>query len=81
MKYLVVIEEDQEGFGAYVPDLPGCVSVGTSPEEVLGAMVVVGVLDVRQYGTMGSPTSIKTVGLVLVLFAAAVYWKRLGSLR
>lgn len=35
MKYLVVIEEGQEGFGAYVPDLPGCVSVGASPEVVL----------------------------------------------
>ncbi|MEO8445277.1 MAG: type II toxin-antitoxin system HicB family antitoxin [Gammaproteobacteria bacterium] len=35
MKYLVVIEEGQEGFGAYVPDLPGCVSAGDSPEEVL----------------------------------------------
>ncbi len=35
MKYLVVIEEGQEGFGAYVPDLPGWVSAGDSPEEVL----------------------------------------------
>lgn len=35
MKFLVVIEEGQEGFGAYAPDLPGCVSVGASPEEVL----------------------------------------------
>ncbi len=35
MKYLVVIEEGQEGFGAYVPDLPGCVSAGASHDEVL----------------------------------------------
>jgi len=35
MKYLVVIEESRNSFGAYVPDLPGCVSVGDSPEEVL----------------------------------------------
>jgi len=35
MKYLVVIEEGREGFGAYVPDLPGCVSAGTTQEEVL----------------------------------------------
>jgi len=38
MKYLVVIEEGQDGFGAYVPDLPGCVSVGASPEEALALM-------------------------------------------
>ena len=26
MKYLVVIEESETGFGAYVPDLPGCIA-------------------------------------------------------
>ena len=32
MKYAVVIEKSETGFGAYVPDLPGCVAVG----ETLG---------------------------------------------
>ncbi len=27
MKYLVVIEKGPNSFGAYVPDLPGCVAV------------------------------------------------------
>ena len=27
MKYLVVIEKGSSSFGAYVPDLPGCVAV------------------------------------------------------
>ena len=27
MKYLVVIEKGPSSFGAYVPDLPGCVAV------------------------------------------------------
>ncbi|MBX3049898.1 MAG: type II toxin-antitoxin system HicB family antitoxin [Caldilineaceae bacterium] len=35
MKYMVVIEEGEESFGAYVPDLPGCVAVGDTREEVL----------------------------------------------
>jgi len=35
MIYLVVIEEGDEGFGAYVPDLPGCAVVGATREEVL----------------------------------------------
>ena len=35
MKYLVVIEEAKTGFGAYVPDLPGCAVVGESRAEVL----------------------------------------------
>jgi len=34
-EYLVVIEEGKNSFGAYVPDLPGCVAVGQSRDEVL----------------------------------------------
>ena len=35
MRYLVVVEKGPESFGAYVPDLPGCVAAGESREEVL----------------------------------------------
>ncbi len=35
MKYLVVVEEGENGFGAYVPDLPGCVAAAESREEVV----------------------------------------------
>lgn len=31
---MVVIEEGENSFGAYVPDLPGCVAVGETEEEV-----------------------------------------------
>jgi predicted RNase H-like HicB family nuclease len=34
MRYAVVIEKGENSFGAYVPDLPGCVAVGESVEEV-----------------------------------------------
>lgn len=34
MRYLVVIEQGPTSFGAYVPDLPGCVAVGDTREEV-----------------------------------------------
>lgn len=34
MQYLVVIEKGQSSFGAYVPDLPGCVAVGETRAEV-----------------------------------------------
>ena len=33
MKYAVVIEKSETGFGAYVPDLPGCVAVGETLAE------------------------------------------------
>jgi predicted RNase H-like HicB family nuclease len=35
MEYLVVIEKGPKSYGAYVPDLPGCVAVGESRREVL----------------------------------------------
>lgn len=34
MQYLVVIEKGATSFGAYVPDLPGCVAAGETREEV-----------------------------------------------
>jgi predicted RNase H-like HicB family nuclease len=33
MSYLVVIERGETSYGAYVPDLPGCVAVGETEEE------------------------------------------------
>jgi predicted RNase H-like HicB family nuclease len=35
MRYLVVVEQGPTSFGAYVPDLPGCVAAGETREEVL----------------------------------------------
>ena len=35
MEYLVVIEKGESGYGAYVPDLPGCAAVGATRREVL----------------------------------------------
>jgi predicted RNase H-like HicB family nuclease len=35
MRYAVVVEEGDNSFGAYVPDLPGCAAVGETREEVL----------------------------------------------
>lgn len=34
MKYAVVYEQGPTSWGAYVPDLPGCVAVGTTRAEV-----------------------------------------------
>ncbi len=33
MRYAVVIEKSETGYGAYVPDLPGCVAVGETVGE------------------------------------------------
>lgn len=36
MRYLVVLEQGPTSFGAYVPDLPGCVAVANTRDEVMG---------------------------------------------
>ena len=33
MRYAVVIEKAESHYSAYVPDLPGCVATGASPDE------------------------------------------------
>ena len=33
-RFLVIIEKGETGYGAYAPDLPGCVAVGDTREEV-----------------------------------------------
>ncbi len=35
MRYVVILEEGESSFGAYVPDLPGCVAVAETKTEVL----------------------------------------------
>lgn len=34
LRYMVVIERGQTSWGAHVPDLPGCVAIGETREEV-----------------------------------------------
>lgn len=53
MKYLVVIEKGPTSFGAYVPDLPGCVAVAATRREVKALIreaVRLHVQDLRERG-------------------------------
>ena len=38
MRYAVIIEKGEKNYSAYVPDLPGCVSVGDTLDEVKQAI-------------------------------------------
>lgn len=52
-EYAVIIERGDSGFGAYVPDLPGCVATGSTPEEVrrlIGQAIELHVADLRHRG-------------------------------
>jgi predicted RNase H-like HicB family nuclease len=35
VRYAVVVEKSETGFGAYVPDLPGCVAAASTRKEVV----------------------------------------------
>jgi predicted RNase H-like HicB family nuclease len=34
MQYIVIFEKGENNYGAYVPDLPGCVVIGETMDEV-----------------------------------------------
>lgn len=34
MRYAVVIEKASGNYSGYVPDLPGCIATGSTPDEV-----------------------------------------------
>ena len=35
MRYMVVIESGPSSWGAHIPDLPGCVAIGETRDEVV----------------------------------------------
>lgn len=35
MKYVVILEKGEGSYGAYVPDLPGCIAVGETRDEAM----------------------------------------------
>ncbi len=35
MDYVVIVEKGETSYGAYVPDLPGCVAVGEARAELM----------------------------------------------
>ncbi len=61
MKYAVIIEKAEEGFGAYIPDLPGCVALGqtrTQVERLIKEAVALHIADLRDQGLpVPTPTS------------------------
>lgn len=32
-RFLIIIEKGKDGYGAYSPDIPGCIAVGATREE------------------------------------------------
>ena len=71
MQYMVVIEKGPTSYGAHVPDLPGCIAVGHSHEEVLNLIreaIAFHIEGLQEQG-LPVPEPSSTVELVEVLAA------------
>ena len=53
--YLAIIEHEGDAWGAYVPDLPGCVAVGETSSEVEGLIAEAILLHIESLREHGEP--------------------------
>ena len=53
MNYAIVIERKKDGFGASIPDLPGCVAHGETLEEVKALIKAAMIEHVARFRRMG----------------------------
>jgi len=71
MRYLVVLEQGPTSFGAYVPDLPGCVAAADSRDEALRLIreaIGLHIEDLRRSGQSVPPPS--STGELIAIQAA-----------
>jgi predicted RNase H-like HicB family nuclease len=55
MKYLVIVEKSENAFGAYVPDLPGCVAAAETRREVVALIQKAMEFHIEGLKTSGEP--------------------------
>ena len=72
IEYTVIIEpaEDGPGFGAYVPDLPGCVATGSTAEEARDRIAFSIPLHIESLRKHGEPVPPPRVVVDRVIVAA-----------
>jgi len=62
MKYTVIYEKSATGYGAYIPDLPGCVATGKTKVQVkklIREAVELHIESLKQHGDpVPEPTSV-----------------------
>ena len=71
MRYLVIIEEGPTTYGDRVPDLPGCIAIGETREEVLALVREAIELHLEGLKQEGQPIPEPTSTSALVDVAAA----------
>ena len=55
MKYTVIVEQGEASYGAFVPDLPGCISVGEDREQTLSLIKDAVMFHIEGLRAKGSP--------------------------
>jgi predicted RNase H-like HicB family nuclease len=62
MKYTVIYEKSATGYGAYIPDLPGCVATGKTKAQVkklIREAIELHIESLKQYGEpVPEPTTV-----------------------
>jgi len=71
VEYLVVVEKGKTSYGAYVPDLPGCVAVGETRREVLKLIREAVELHIESLREQGDPIPPPTSKSELIKIRAA----------
>jgi predicted RNase H-like HicB family nuclease len=67
MDYLVVIEgDDATGYGAYVPDLPGCIAAADTREEVEQLIREAVPFHIEGMAEVGEPIPVATSRAIMV---------------
>lgn len=70
MQYLVIIEKGESGYGAYVPDLPGCIAAAPTREEVRVLIEEAIVLHLEDMRERGEPIPVPAMSAEFVEVAA-----------
>jgi predicted RNase H-like HicB family nuclease len=71
VEYLVVVEKGKTSYGAYVPDLPGCIAVGETRREVLKLIREAVELHIEALREQGDPIPPPTSRSELIKIRAA----------
>lgn len=60
MRYAIIVEQSEHNFGAYVPDLPGCVAAARTKNEVVTLIREAIVLHIQALRADGQPVPMPT---------------------
>lgn len=70
MEYVVLIEKGETGYGAYVPDLPGCIAATRTRDEVRVLIEEAIAMHLEDMRERGEPIPVPTMSAEIVEVAA-----------